>query len=201
MKTTPLARNVLLATLALGTLASGAYAFGNELCEPARLSGKANLHQTAGEEDGMGMMRGRRMGMGMMRGREHGAGMGRRRGNPVRHRVVMMGPGLPDEYATLKNPLPATAENIEAGRKIYEENCASCHGPRGEGDGEAGKELDPRPANIAFVIDKPIATDGFLFWTISEGGEKLGTAMPAFKDVLSRKERWQVILYLRTFSQ
>jgi len=44
----------------------------------------------------------------------------------------------------------------------------------------------------------PIATDGYLFWAIAEGGIPIGTGMPAFKDALSERETWQLILYLRT---
>ena len=187
-------------TLSLAATASLA---GADLCEPARLTGKAALKMAQG-----GPMMGEG---GMMRGRMHGRGMGHgvmgrgmmggRMGNPVRHRRVMMGGGVPAPYAAMTNPLRPTKENVEAGRKLYEKNCASCHGPKGLGDGEAGRELDPRPANIAFVIDRPIATDGFLMWTITEGGEKLGTAMPAFRDVLSERERWRLILYLRTLAR
>ena len=178
---------------------------GVDMCEPARLTGKAGARMAQGgpmmEGPMQGMVRERMRGMMKERGMGQGMMRGRMMGNPVRHRRVMMGGGVPAPYAGMSNPLKPTKENIEAGRKLYEENCASCHGPQGRGDGEAGKELNPPPANIAFVIDKPIATDGFLMWTISEGGEKLGTAMPAFKDVLSEKERWQLILYLRTLSR
>ncbi len=194
-----------LTMLAIGLLVAQAHAAGKELCEPARLAGKNIVQPAAESHADEGMMRGPGMGKGMMRrkgmGRGHAPGEGRHRGNPVRHRVIMMGPGLPDEYATLKNPLPATPENIEAGKKLYEEHCASCHGAKGRGDGEAGRELDPKPADIAFIMDKPIATDGFLFWTITEGGEKLNTAMPAFRDVLSEEQRWQIIHFLRTLPQ
>ena len=43
----------------------------------------------------------------------------------------------------------------------------------------------------------PIATDGYLYWTIAEGGTPLGTAMPPFKNVLKDAEIWKVISYLR----
>ncbi|MGI9414631.1 MAG: c-type cytochrome [Hyphomicrobiales bacterium] len=42
----------------------------------------------------------------------------------------------------------------------------------------------------------PMITDGYLMWTLLEGGEPLETAMPAFKEVLSDSERWQIIRYL-----
>ena len=181
----------LLVLLATG--AGAGVCAGGELCEPARLSGKAGVllaqMPMMGERGGPMMGRGMMQGRGMMRGR----GMG----NPVRHRRVMMGGGVPAPYRNMRNPLKPTAANIAAGRRLYAENCASCHGAKGYGDGEAGKELNPPPANIAFIMDKPIASDGFLMWTISEGGEKLKTAMPAFKDALSEKERWQIILFLR----
>jgi len=156
-------------------------------------------HILKAQNMGNHMMDGHKMGghmmdKGRMMGRRSG---GRHMGNFIRHRIIMMGGGVPAAYASMKNPLPASDENVRAGGKLYADNCASCHGPRGAGDGEAGRELSPRPANIAFVIDKPIATDPFFFWTISEGGEALKTAMPAFRDVLSEKERWQIIHYLR----
>ncbi len=148
-----------------------------------------------GMMNGDQMMRKGMMGKGMMRRHK---GMGRHQGNRIRHRVIMMGAGLPVAYREIANPLPASAENRKAGKALYTEQCVSCHGVSGKGDGLAGKELDPKPANIAFVMDKPIATDGFLFWAISDGGVDLKTAMPAFKDVLDEKERWQIIHYLRT---
>ncbi len=194
----------VLSVLVLGGLSGGwrIAAAGNDgLCEPARFSGRAGAAAEQGAPahprlaQGPGMMR-ERMGHGMG-GMRKGMGQGRMMGNPVRHRYVMMGPGMPAQYANLKNPLPPTPENIAAGKKLYQDNCAACHGPKGQGDGEAGKELNPKPANLAFVIDKPIATDGFLMWTIAEGGEKLKTDMPAFRDALNEQQRWQLILYLR----
>ncbi len=171
--------------LALG-LALYAHA-GNENCEPARWMGKLAM--------GSGMGPGKMMGRGMMGGHRGQGGMGR--GNFIRHRQVMMGGGIPAPYAGKTSPLPVTRENIAAGKALFEDNCASCHGKSGTGNGEAGKELTPRPADITHILGKPLDRDDFFLWTISEGGEKLKTDMPAFKDVLSEKEIWQIIQYLR----
>ena len=38
--------------------------------------------------------------------------------------------------------------------------------------------------------------DAYNFWAVSEGGEPVGSAMPSFADILSEKERWQVLLYI-----
>lgn len=129
----------------------------------------------------------------MARWMGHGAG---HHGNPVRHRIIRHGNGVPDPYAEKRNPLKATKANVDAGAKLYVEHCASCHGTNGEGDGSGGKDLNPKPANLAFIMDRWIATDDFLMWSIAEGGEKLKTDMPAFKDVLTENERWQIIRYM-----
>ena len=138
-----------------------------------------------------GMMYGH--GPGMM----HRHGMGMMGGSMARHRYVMHN-GLDPKYAGMTNPLPATAANVQAGKTLFDQNCARCHGPAGLGNGEAGRNLVPRPANLAHVVRMPIARDGYLFWAISEGGAAFNTAMPAWKETLKDADIWSVILYLRT---
>jgi cytochrome c553 len=71
-----------------------------------------------------------------------------------------------DQYADLSNPLPATAENISDGEKLYQMQCLRCHGKAGDGNDLAGKQLVPRPANLTFTRRLPVASDSFFFWTI-----------------------------------
>ncbi len=47
------------------------------------------------------------------------------------------------------------------------------------------------------MIRMPMAVDEYLLWTISEGGKPFETDMPAFKDVLTPEEIWQVIAFMR----
>lgn len=128
--------------------------------------------------------------MGMMMGK------GMMNMSMIRHQFVMRN-GIDPKYSSKVNPLQSTGDNIEAGKKLYEQNCASCHGLTGLGDGEAGKGLNPPPANIATFIKMPMATDSYLSWTIAEGGVPIGTAMPPFKDVLKEEQMWRIIIYLR----
>jgi mono/diheme cytochrome c family protein len=114
----------------------------------------------------------------------------------IRHHFVMRN-GIDPEYASKVNPLEKNAENIAAGKKSYEKNCALCHGMTGLGDGEAGKDLKPPPANITMFIKMHNVPDGYLYWTIAEGGIPLQTAMPPFKDVTKEDEVWKTILFLR----
>jgi len=113
-----------------------------------------------------------------------------------RHRLYMHG-GLPAEYAGKSNPYKPTPELVKRGEEIYMQHCKACHGEKGKGNGPDASGLDPRPSDLSFVMPRHIATDEYLFWTISEGGKLIGSAMPSFKDILSEKDRWAVILYLR----
>ncbi len=114
----------------------------------------------------------------------------------ARHHYVMRN-GIGSAYSSRKNLLLVNKDNLRAGKMLYEKNCLICHGASGGGDGPAGKNLTPRPSNIADFSKMPMATDGYLFWTISEGGIPIKTAMPAFKSSLKEEEIWKIIIYLR----
>lgn len=129
--------------------------------------------------------------MGMM-----GRGMGMMGGSALRHQFVAQN-GIDPKYANKSNPLRATAANLAAGEKLYQADCASCHGATGFGDGPAAKSLNPPPANIAASARMPMTSDGYLYWTIAEGGVPLHTAMPPFKSALTDEEIWKIILYVR----
>ena len=99
-----------------------------------------------------------------------------------------------------------TAEDIEAGKKIYDKRCVYCHGDEGKGDGPAAEFFTPRPRNFVSGLYKyrstptgnmPTVAD--LFKTVSHGLP--GTGMPSWDDVLKDKERMQVIQYIKTFSR
>jgi mono/diheme cytochrome c family protein len=114
----------------------------------------------------------------------------------LRHHYVAQR-GLDEQYSTKLRPRPPTAQDLESGRVLFAQHCASCHGEHGAGDGIAAAGLDPPPANVTVAARRPMASDGYLYWTIAEGGVPLGSAMPPFKDVLDDEEIWQIIAYLR----
>jgi mono/diheme cytochrome c family protein len=118
-------------------------------------------------------------------------------GSMLRHRQAMMS-GIPAEYAEQRNPLPANRAVIAAGADLYQAHCARCHGSTGVGDGPAAAGLSPPPANLRWAVRRPMVSDGYLMWAISDGGARLGTGMPAFAGALSELDRWRVIRYLRT---
>ena len=118
-----------------------------------------------------------------------------------RHRMFrhwsFMNQGVPQDYRGARNPFSFSAETVAAGAKVYTENCAACHGDRGLGDGEAGRDLSPSPALLSYLVQMPMAVDEYLLWAISDGGNAFGTDMPAFKDTLTEDEIWKVITWMR----
>src|SRR6202050_153540 len=50
----------------------------------------------------------------------------------------------------------ATADEnqVARGREIYTENCASCHGLSGEGDGPVARVLTTPPANLRLLSER-----------------------------------------------
>ena len=95
--------------------------------------------------------------------------------------------------ARRKNPIPADAQSLAAGRTVYTSQCLSCHGPAGHGDGTAAKDLNPKPRDLS-VPAIASQSDGALFWKITEGRKP----MPSFEKLIGEDQRWQVINYVRT---
>lgn len=116
------------------------------------------------------------MGMGSMMGSRHHA-------------------RVPEPYAGLVNPVPEDEDSLSRGEEIFAQNCATCHGDGGMGDGPGGSNLDPAPAPIAHTSQ--MMADDYLFWRISEGGKPFGTAMIPYIDILDEQARWDVINYVR----
>jgi mono/diheme cytochrome c family protein len=99
---------------------------------------------------------------------------------------------------------PETPEMLERGKRIYAKRCETCHGEKGDGQGPVAPYLDPRPRDFTLGAYKfrttgsgEPPTDEDLFRVVSRGVP--GTAMSGWA-TLSAEERWQVIAYLKSFS-
>jgi high-affinity iron transporter len=90
--------------------------------------------------------------------------------------------------------LPRTALDVAEGARVYQQNCASCHGPRGMGDGPAAATLNPKPPAIGGAATMFGVTPAMMFRKISIGVK--GTAMPAFSPQLTPEQRWNAVVYL-----
>ena len=103
---------------------------------------------------------------------------------------------VPAQMKQMQNPVPASREAIGAGLMLYMDNCQSCHGENGDGKGEKAEKLSVAPANFTDTRAMSAVTDGELFWKITHGRRP----MPSFRGKLTDEERWQLVVYIRTFA-
>jgi len=102
-------------------------------------------------------------------------------------------------------PTSAFAPAAVEGKTVYLERCAICHGEKGDGKGPAADLMFPRPRDftvgefkIRTTDSSSPPTDADLINTISNGMP--GSAMPAWKGILSQDEITAVAAYIKTFS-
>jgi mono/diheme cytochrome c family protein len=95
----------------------------------------------------------------------------------------------------------ASAETIARGKLVYaEQQCASCHGERGLGDGPSAKTLKDSEG-------RPIEVRDFTAGVFRGGSEPIdlyyrfttgmdGSPMPSFGDLLDETDRWALVDYI-----
>ena len=103
---------------------------------------------------------------------------------------------VPEPLRFIRSPVPATPENLAAGRQIYQNNCAVCHGPQGKGNGPLAATLNPRPVDL--TVHARLHTEGELYYWVTNGIK--GSAMPPWGEPLSDTQRWQVVGFIRTLA-
>lgn len=134
---------------------------------------------------------------GMHRDQWRPGHMGRGQRQRMARHWRYMNEGVPATYRGARSTISTTTAVLAEGQKLYQANCANCHGATGMGDGVAGRALSPSPALLAYMVQMPMAADEYLMWAVSDGGTPFGTEMPAFKDALTEAEIWKIIAYMR----
>jgi mono/diheme cytochrome c family protein len=111
---------------------------------------------------------------------------------PVQGAAYIPGAGAP------VNPVEADELSLARGKQLYDINCALCHGPAGQGNGPFAAFLRPRtPANLT-EGNALSGSDGAMFMVITNG---VPGAMPALKENLDVRSRWDVVNYVRQLQQ
>jgi cytochrome c oxidase cbb3-type subunit II len=103
---------------------------------------------------------------------------------------------VPQGWRDIPNPYPTTDAGLARGHKIYQEFCAGCHSPIGDGMGPAQPWIYPPPFNFTILKNREIS-GGILYYQIMNG--ITGTAMPYFKKHLESEKIWEVGNYVAVY--
>ena len=121
------------------------------------------------------------------------------------------------ESKNVTSPFPSSSATQQRGGKLFQVNCASCHGVSGEGNGPMQAKLKESgypgaPANLTTgaTTKRP---DGEIFYIISHGWAATLVAqglsesaaskflMPPFRKLISEDDRWMIVHYLRSIEK
>ena len=102
-------------------------------------------------------------------------------------------PQVIDSMSGLENPVAADARSLENGRKLYQINCAVCHGDLGDGKGGLA-QLNPAYAFAPSLLAESALgrTDGYLFGMLRNGRGLMPSA-----NRIPEAMRWDVVNYVR----
>jgi mono/diheme cytochrome c family protein len=91
------------------------------------------------------------------------------------------------------NPFQPTMENIAAGQKVYEDNCALCHGTLKQPVSPMRKSFYPWVPQL--MNSTPDDPDANLFY-VTKYGIRL-SAMPGWSGQLSDDDIWKAVLFIK----
>jgi mono/diheme cytochrome c family protein len=92
----------------------------------------------------------------------------------------------PDKARVKRNPMEKDPEAVAAGRNLFEQHCAECHGDAAQG-GKKGPNLRAAEVQNAEV--------GAIFWVLTNGVVRKG--MPVWSK-LPEPQRWQLVSFIKS---
>jgi hypothetical protein len=108
-----------------------------------------------------------------------------------------------------------TSESLASGKKLYDQNCAACHGETGAGDGvfaddiaQAGEDsMQSMNGSMEMMMQTPAdftdpkrmlgASPAVLQGKILRGG--MGTGMPMWGSIFTEQQIWDLVAYIHSF--
>ena len=99
----------------------------------------------------------------------------------------------------VKEPWLTSEEMVAHGAKIYKQNCTTCHGEKGAGDGPSASALNPAPRNLVQGQWKKGGTSVELFTTLTNGFA-VGSSMASYK-FLKVGDRWALVHFIRSITE
>jgi len=95
----------------------------------------------------------------------------------------------PEKARAKRNPLESDPDSLSAGKYLFEDHCAECHGDTAEG-GKKGPSLR--------ADEVQNASSGAIFWILANGIVRRG--MPVWSK-LPEPQRWQLVTYIKSLGR
>src|ERR1700740_530887 len=95
----------------------------------------------------------------------------------------------PEKARGRVNPLEKDAQAVAAGRLLFADHCAECHGENAEGGSGRKKGPNLRAPEVQS------AAPGAIFWLLTNGVVRKG--MPVWSR-LPEPQRWQLVAYIKS---
>ena len=103
-------------------------------------------------------------------------------------------------FAKDPSPPKKTPELLTLGKKLYDQNCVTCHGPKGDGKGQLGASLKPAPSDFTKPFNQWAFGKGDLrkiFDVITKG---IPNSSMVKWDHLPEQERWALVYFIVDFA-
>lgn len=102
--------------------------------------------------------------------------------------------------ALLSTTTAVRADDVDQGKKLYGQFCASCHGQSGKGDGPAAAALNPKPRDHTDKEYMSKLSDEDMLKVIKNGGASVGKSplMPPWGASLKDDQIKDIVAYIRT---
>jgi len=102
---------------------------------------------------------------------------------------------VPPEFVRMTNPVKPTPDSLAKARKMYQYDCAICHGPGGNGRGELAANLQTKPKDWTDPAALSKMSDGELFYIIKNGKD----TMPGEGARMTDAGLWNMVSLIRSY--
>jgi len=102
------------------------------------------------------------------------------------------------DVSKISEPWVPNKDMVAHGKKLFAQNCATCHGNEGKGDGPAGQALNPKPRNL---VEGPWKKGGgYTGWytVLTEGLPPSAMVAWAF---LKPVDRWALVQFIDSITK
>lgn len=104
---------------------------------------------------------------------------------------------VPADKAKAANPVKNDAASVAAGKSLWGQHCASCHGKSGLGDGSKATTLETTPPDFSKAAFQS-QSDGSIYFKTAEGRGD----MPSFKKKIpDQDDLWSLVNYMRSLKK